>query len=351
MRGRSPPSHPTTPSSFSLLQIPPLRYELAETDLHRGGYPTLRNFPFLARLHLRTLVSLTPEPPTADLTLFCSHYGVVLHHTAVPYPADSLSTAPATVASALSIVLSRSALPAYVHCLDGRSVTSGVVAVLRRLQHWRLDSCVNEYERMCGAGTGEAVRELLEKWTEPVRLSSQSLPSWLWDGKWCAPHPTCQLLDDSEAQTGGDSSAAEPANTSAAPAVSEKKRKLQVSSSSASQATLTAADPSTSAADGVTADPTAALLARWSARRSWLDCDTLLPSQSVAVPQGDSLYSVDRRMAGSTAYLDCLMLEGYTMLNTFARPLPLLNTAAAATATAAASSVHASHVEIQHPPA
>ena len=69
------------------------------------------------------------------------------------------------------------------------------------------------------------------------------------------------------------------------------------------------------------------------------------------MPQGDALYSVDRRMAGSTAYLDCLMLEGYTMLNTFQRPLPLLHTAAAATATAAASSAHASHVGPQQPPA
>ena len=63
----SPPPPPLLPS---LLLVPPLRYELIEERLHRGSYPTLRNLPFLSRLHLKTLLSLTSEPPTPDLTSF-----------------------------------------------------------------------------------------------------------------------------------------------------------------------------------------------------------------------------------------------------------------------------------------
>ena len=350
MRGRSPASHPTIPSSFALLQIPPLRYELVETDLHRGGYPTLRNFPFLARLHLRTLISLTPEPPTADLTLLCAHYHITLHHYAVPYPADSLSVPAATVAATLSIILSRTALPAYVHCLDGRSVTSGVVAVLRRLQHWRMESCVAEYERMCGVGAGDAVRDMLTEWSEPIRLNSQLLPAWLWDGKWCGQHPTMPVLDDSEPWRETDTVEATDTTSAAAVTASEKKK---VKSSSTSTQSATADSDTTAAAAAAAAnstdDPNAALLARWNKRRSWLYCDTLLSSQPLTVPEDDEpLYSVDRRMAGWSAYLDSLMLEGFTITNTFPRPLQLLHVVPTSGGTAASSGGHTSSTEQLH---
>ena len=343
MRGRSPSSHSTNSPPFSLLQLPPLRYELVETDLHRGGYPTLRTFPFLVRLHLRTLVSLTPEPPTADLVLLCSHYDIALHHHAVPYPGDSLSTSPATVATVLSILLSRTALPAYVHCLDGRSVTSGLVAVLRRLQYWRLESCVAEYERMCGVGTGEAVRELLDEWSEPVRLNSQLLPAWLWVGKWCGQHPTMTVLDESAVQSRGEIVDTTDAASAGAPLASEKK-KLKSGSSNSTQSAVIDAVTATAIVSTPT-DPTAALLARWSKRRSWLYFDTLLSSQPITVPDDEPLYSVDRRMTGSTAYLDSLMLEGFTMTNTFPRPLPLLHTTGSVVPSSTSEHVHVTHAQ------
>ena len=50
---------------------PPLRYSLVEEGISRGAYPTLRNFRFLRRLGLKTLVSLTPDEPTGDLMQWC----------------------------------------------------------------------------------------------------------------------------------------------------------------------------------------------------------------------------------------------------------------------------------------
>ena len=54
----------------------PLRFNTIENNLYRGGYPTLRNFRFLKRLELKTIISLTPEIPTNDLNQFCQQYGV-----------------------------------------------------------------------------------------------------------------------------------------------------------------------------------------------------------------------------------------------------------------------------------
>ena len=341
MRGRpAPSSHPTKPSAYSLLQIPPLRYELIGPDLHRGGYPTLRNFPFLTRLNLRTIISLTPEPPNPDLALLAAHYHIQLLHFPVAYGAASGGVAGAV----LGVVLKRGGLPAYVHCLDGKGVVGGVVGVLRRLQYWRLESCVAEYERMCGAGSGEALRELLSEWSEPIRLNSQLLPSWLWDGKWCTNHPTMTLLDESEVQRGGGEIVEVSAATSTGALPLSDKKKLKSSANSAQSATT---DVEAGTAASSSTDPTAALLARWTKRRSWLYYDTLLSSQPITLPDDEPLYSVDRRMAGSTAYLDYLMVEGFTMTNTFPRPLPLLHITSTVSA-AASSNMHMSNTEQPH---
>lgn len=45
----------------------------------RGAYPTIKNFRFLRRLHLKTIASLTPETePNRDLRDFCQDEGIVM---------------------------------------------------------------------------------------------------------------------------------------------------------------------------------------------------------------------------------------------------------------------------------
>ena len=51
--------------------VPPLRFSQVEEGVYRGAYPSLVNQRFLTRLGLRTIVSLLPEPPTADLLQWC----------------------------------------------------------------------------------------------------------------------------------------------------------------------------------------------------------------------------------------------------------------------------------------
>ena len=51
--------------------VPPLRFSQVEEGMYRGAYPSLVNQRFLTRLGLRTIVSLLPEPPTADLLQWC----------------------------------------------------------------------------------------------------------------------------------------------------------------------------------------------------------------------------------------------------------------------------------------
>lgn len=51
---------------------------MVEIGVSRGAYPLLRNFRHLSRMRLKTIVSLIPEPPSADIAEFCKMAGIEL---------------------------------------------------------------------------------------------------------------------------------------------------------------------------------------------------------------------------------------------------------------------------------
>jgi tyrosine-protein phosphatase OCA6 len=67
--------------TFQRQLIPPFRYAIVEDSFFRGAYPTIKNFRFMRRLHLKTIISLTPEThPNRDMREFCEHEGITVHN-------------------------------------------------------------------------------------------------------------------------------------------------------------------------------------------------------------------------------------------------------------------------------
>jgi tyrosine-protein phosphatase OCA6 len=77
--------------------IPPNRFGTVNPGVYRGSYPTLRNYRFLSRLQIKTIVSLIPETPNADLTSFAQMAGATIVHV----PVSRLTTLNETLASTL----------------------------------------------------------------------------------------------------------------------------------------------------------------------------------------------------------------------------------------------------------
>lgn len=158
----------------------PLRYGTVEINLYRGAYPTLRTFRFLKRLKLKYIISLTPEPPTADVLEFCSSFGIESIHIQVVSTLiaslqvltwnKGLKTQPlkfstadnfgksckckhelilllATQYSATQRILELKNAATYIHCLDGKRITGLLVLLLRRLQGYNQDYSLGEYVR------------------------------------------------------------------------------------------------------------------------------------------------------------------------------------------------------------
>ncbi|KAJ0409184.1 hypothetical protein ATCC90586_010265 [Pythium insidiosum] len=85
--------------------IPPFRFSSVQDQLYRGSYPTLKNFRFLRRLQLKTIVSVIPEPPTSDLVEFCQQEKIASHHFyAEKFTSDNVTVSPATVAQIYTAV-------------------------------------------------------------------------------------------------------------------------------------------------------------------------------------------------------------------------------------------------------
>ncbi|KAJ1442977.1 protein-tyrosine phosphatase [Ochromonadaceae sp. CCMP2298] len=126
---------------------PPTRFAYVNPGVSRGAYPTLRNFRFLSRLQLKTIVSLTPEPPTADLVLFADMAGIQLVHLQVTRLCPLSEGLQETIINAVNVCVEAKTHPVYVHCLDGRRISSLVVLLLRRLQGWAPLYCLSEFWR------------------------------------------------------------------------------------------------------------------------------------------------------------------------------------------------------------
>jgi hypothetical protein len=179
--------------------------------VYRGAYPTLKNFHFLSRLRLRSIISLTPESPSADLKYFCRTNGgriclgggleggeaearawaaaqanpardptpIRLFHFPVRKSTEDENDNAAassggascalTGAQAIAIVqllCDANNLPAYVHCIDGCHHTSLLVGCLRKVQGWSSHAIYAEMLRFLAeptAGVSDADRWFIER--------------------------------------------------------------------------------------------------------------------------------------------------------------------------------------------
>lgn len=174
--------------------IPPFRYAIVEDSFFRGAYPTIKNFRFLRRLHLKTLVSLTPEAhPNRDMREFCEHEGITVHNVFVDKFQDGVTVTNAKVIQVLQIIIRPENLPVYVHCLDGTHVTGVVVMCFRKLQSWSLSTSTAEFCQF--EKDGEISREesqFVESFRGEIEVPPV-IPNWLWQGIRTVKHPSFRL--------------------------------------------------------------------------------------------------------------------------------------------------------------
>eukprot|EP00002_Diphylleia_rotans_P039895 TRINITY_DN9375_c0_g1_i1.p1 TRINITY_DN9375_c0_g1~~TRINITY_DN9375_c0_g1_i1.p1 ORF type:complete len:209 (+),score=35.28 TRINITY_DN9375_c0_g1_i1:56-682(+) len=175
------------------LLIPPFRFAAVEEDLFRGAYPTLKNFRYLKRLQLKTMISLTPEPTTPDLLSFCQMNDIQHHQLRVPKYDEAVRVTQAMVAQVIQVMINPDALPLFIHCLDGLNVTGLFIMCFRKLQNWATTSIYNEFSRFSTddqVSSDEA--EFVEQFRHEIFIP-ETIPTFLWGGNRLSKHPTVKI--------------------------------------------------------------------------------------------------------------------------------------------------------------
>eukprot|EP00123_Amoebidium_parasiticum_P021870 comp7528_c0_seq1/m.3190 comp7528_c0_seq1/g.3190 ORF comp7528_c0_seq1/g.3190 comp7528_c0_seq1/m.3190 type:complete len:252 (-) comp7528_c0_seq1:252-1007(-) len=173
--------------------IPPFRFAVVEEGVFRGGYPMPKNFRFLRKLKLQSILSLTPKKPTSEIQAFCTREGIQSYHVAVPKFKDSVTITHTQVAELLSLLLRSSNHPIFVHCLDGSNVTGVLVMCFRKLQLWGLPAITGEFTRFTrDFSIDTAESEFVEGFRAEIEIPSDQ-PKWLWRGQRLRRHPTLKV--------------------------------------------------------------------------------------------------------------------------------------------------------------
>lgn len=159
--------------------FPPARYAAVEDDVYRGGYPMPRNQTFLARLKLKTIVLLTPSPPTPALAAFASLHTIGLIHIRVDKHKESIPISFNKVIAALLLLIDESLHPIYFGDLDGAVMVSVVAMCLRKLCGWPSAAILSEASRFLKDEECVEEMDFLARFTGDFEIPmSISVPKW-----------------------------------------------------------------------------------------------------------------------------------------------------------------------------
>ncbi|KAL1522286.1 hypothetical protein AB1Y20_017288 [Prymnesium parvum] len=130
---------------------PPDNFAMVWKGVYRSAFPSKKNFEFLKRLRLRTVVFMCPEEYPESHLAFFAQFGIQMLQFGVLGNKEPFDEIPVPVmCAALRAVLDESNLPLLIHCNQGKHRTGCVVGCLRKVHHWSLVSIFEEYRRFAG---------------------------------------------------------------------------------------------------------------------------------------------------------------------------------------------------------
>jgi protein tyrosine/serine phosphatase len=138
----------TPPYHFAIASCPlgPTPASSSEI-LYRGAVPVARNLKHIERLGLKTLLYLRSTPLGDDDPVHSWATGRDVDLRWVKSDAmteEKLGMGRSEVGEVLKIILDPSAYPLYIADIDGASHTTLIIACLRKLQGWHIDSIIGE---------------------------------------------------------------------------------------------------------------------------------------------------------------------------------------------------------------
>ncbi|CAD6900970.1 unnamed protein product [Tilletia controversa] len=174
-----PPAIPAVISTSHVV-VPPLNFDVVAAGVYRSGHPNERNFDFMERLGLRSIMYLANEDYRDNVAGWARAAGLKIFHFPLEVNKEPFAEMDAgAVANALSAVVDKRNLPMLIHCNKGKYRVGCLVGCIRRLQGWSHTSIFEEFARF--AGTNKiADQEFIEVFNlSTVFIDPENKPDWL----------------------------------------------------------------------------------------------------------------------------------------------------------------------------
>lgn len=142
---------PPANASSTTLVVPPLNFSMVSRGIYRSGHPNERNFEFLRRLNLKSVLYLGTEDYRSNMTSWTASQNIQTFHLRLAINKEPTAEMDeADVVKALQLILTPDNWPILIHCNKGKYRVGCIVGLFRRLQGWSHTSIFEEYSRFAG---------------------------------------------------------------------------------------------------------------------------------------------------------------------------------------------------------
>ncbi|KAJ3299328.1 hypothetical protein HK104_009353 [Borealophlyctis nickersoniae] len=161
---------------------PPDGFGIIEPGVYRSHALQPTNFPFLQTLNLKTVLVLSPDPPSKSVNSYVEDNGIKMLHLGSQASRPNLGWRPVSeelVKDGLELVLNVDCHPIMVMDASPAQDTGTFVGCLRKLQGWNFNTIVVEYRSVAGSKSRTMNEQFMELFDTDLVTLPRNLPSWL----------------------------------------------------------------------------------------------------------------------------------------------------------------------------
>ncbi|KAJ1956586.1 tyrosine-protein phosphatase siw14 [Linderina pennispora] len=161
---------------------PPENFSMVCPYIYRSGMPKKRNFAFLQKLKLKSILTLILEEYPTQNQKFLAENNITLFQFGVAGNKEPFADIPEDImCEALLTLMDKRNHPILIHCNKGKHRTGCLVGCLRKLQEWSNTSIFDEYRRFSAPKSRSMDQQFIELFDiQPVldQVDKENVPDW-----------------------------------------------------------------------------------------------------------------------------------------------------------------------------
>ncbi|OZJ01672.1 hypothetical protein BZG36_05429 [Bifiguratus adelaidae] len=169
-------------TAFEEALIPPENFSMVSKHVYRSSFPKKKNFSFLKKLGLKSVLTLILEEYPEQNMKFLQENGIQFFQFGIAGNKEPFVQIPEDkIIQALACLLDARNHPILIHCNKGKHRTGCLVGCLRKLQHWSHTSIFDEYRRFSHPKSRSMDQQFMELFDPaPVwkLVDKAHLPDW-----------------------------------------------------------------------------------------------------------------------------------------------------------------------------